>query len=123
MEDWLGGFDQCGACIEKMVVADWAPLWAGQTAIGLQIARGEQWINQVLAQIEFGTNAAGGTFERREDESSVNVIPSGDYDRLPRVSWQLRDRRFGILRRSNVISIAIHYLGGDRKYLRDPLGE
>ena len=123
MEDWLGGLTNVELGIEKMVVADWAPYGLGKPQLAYKLQGASSGSNQVLAQIEFGTNAAGGTFERREDESSVNVIPSGDYDRLPRVSWQLRDRRIWNFEASNVISIAIHYLGGDRKYLRDPLGE
>src|SRR5581483_4172340 len=79
--------------------------------------------NQVLAQIEFDSNSAAGVFERRTDESSVNLIPADDFGRLPRVSWQLRDRRIWSFDGSNVVSVAIHYLGGDRKYLRDPSGE
>ena len=123
MQEWLAGLTNVELAIEKMVVADWTPygLATPQVVYKLQGAGGGS--NRLLAQIDFGASAAGGTFERREDESSANVIPSAEYDRLPRVSWQLRDRGIWSFAGSNVVSVAIHYLGGDRKYLRDPLGE
>jgi hypothetical protein len=50
-------------------------------------------------------------------------MPLGAFDHMPRVSWQLRDRSIWNFDPSNIVSVAIHYLGGDRKYLRDPSGE
>ena len=77
--------------------------------------------NQVLAQIQFGTNQTGRVFERRTDELSVNTIGREEFDRLPHASWQMRDRRIWNFDSSNVVSITVHELCGVRKLLRDPL--
>jgi hypothetical protein len=76
-----------------------------------------------MARIEFGVNTNGGIFERRPDESFVNLINPDDFNRLPRTAWQLRDRRIWTFEPSNVLSMTIHQLGGTRKFLRDPEGE
>jgi hypothetical protein len=123
MADWLGGFTNVELAIEKMVVADLTPYGLAHPQLTYKLEGADGSTNKLLAQIEFGGAGAGGTFERRADESSVNIIPSGEYDRLPRVSWQMRDRQIWSFDPSNVVSVAVHYLGGDRKYLRDPLGQ
>ena len=123
MGEWLAGLTNVELAIEKMVVADLTPYGLAKPQLIYKALGAGGGSNQVLAQIEFGASAGDGTFERRQDESSVNVIAAADFDRLPRVSWQLRDRRIWNFAASNVVSVAIHYLGGDRKYLRDPLGQ
>ena len=76
-----------------------------------------------MARIEFGVSINGRIFERRLDEPFVNLIIPDDFDRLPRTSWQLRDRHIWSFDTSNVVSLTIHQLGATRKYVRAPDGE
>jgi hypothetical protein len=123
MSDWLGEFTNAQLDIEKMVVADLAAYGLDKPQLVYKLQGAGGGSNQLLAQIEFGATRDGRTFERRTDESAVNVMDAAEFDRLPRVSWQMRDRRIWDFAGSNVVSVAIHQLGGDRKYLRDPNGD
>jgi hypothetical protein len=123
MSEWMGGLTNVDLEIEKMVVDDVAPYGLARPRLVYKLLGAGGGSNQLLAQIEFGSNSPAGVFERRVDESSVNVIPADEFGRLPHVSWQLRDRSIWNFSDSNVVSVAIHYLGGDRKYLRDPSGQ
>ena len=126
MRDWLASFTNIQTQIEKTVATDFAEY--GLTPPLLQYtlqadggAAGPS--NTVIARIEFGANKSGKIFERRPDESFVNLISADDFNRLPRAAWQLRDRRIWTFDSSNVLSLTVHQLGVTRKYLRDPEGE
>ncbi|HZM03983.1 MAG TPA: DUF4340 domain-containing protein, partial [Candidatus Saccharimonadales bacterium] len=120
MRDWLASFTNIEAQIEKTVATDFADYGLAHPLLQYTVIAAQ---NEVMAQIEFGTNSAGKIFERRTDESFVNAIPAGDFDRLPSAAWQLRDRHIWSFDSSNVVSLTIHQLGGTRKYLRDPEGD
>jgi hypothetical protein len=49
--------------------------------------------NNVLAELQFGTNQPGKVFVRRTDEPAVYSIPATDFQRLPSSGWQMRGRR------------------------------
>jgi hypothetical protein len=126
MRDWLASFTNIKTQIEKTVATDFADY--GLTPPLLQYtlqadggAAGPS--NTVIARIEFGANKSGKIFERRPDESFVNLISPEDFNRLPRAAWQLRDRRIWSFDSSNVLSLTVHQLGGTRKFLRDPEGD
>jgi hypothetical protein len=126
MRDWLASFTNIQTQIEKTVATDFADY--GLTPPLLQYtlqadggAAGPS--NTVIARIEFGASKSGKIFERRLDESFVNLISPDDFNRLPRAAWQLRDRRIWTFDSSNVLSLTVHQLGGTRKYLRDPEGQ
>ena len=126
MRDWLASFTNIQTQIEKTVVTDLQPygLMHPLLQYTLQADGGvEGQSNAVMAQIEFGASTNGRIFERRLDESFVNLINPDDFNRLPRAAWQLRDRQIWTFDSSNVVSLTIHQLGGTRKYLRDPDGE
>ena len=76
-----------------------------------------------VAHLEFGTNNTDRVFERCTEEESVNSIGRGEFARLPRVSWQLRDRRVWNFEGKQVTSITIHQQGYLRKLIRDPFGQ
>jgi hypothetical protein len=122
MNQWLASFTNIETHIEKTVATDFAEygLKAPLLQYTLQAAGAS---NAVMAQIDFGANQSGQVFERRPDESFVNLITPGDFEWLPRAAWQLRDRRIWTFDSSNVVSLTVHQLGGTRKYLRDPAGE
>jgi hypothetical protein len=79
--------------------------------------------NAVIAQLQFGLNKSGQIFERRPDESFVNLVSPDDFNRLPRAPWQLRDRRIWTFDSSEVVRLTVHQLGATRQFLRDPEGE
>ncbi len=74
----------------------------------------------LIAQIEFGTNQSERVFERRTDEVSVNTLSRDQFDRLPRASWQFRDRHIWSFASSNVVSVTVYQAGAVRKFIRDP---
>jgi hypothetical protein len=125
MHDWLASFTNIQTQVEKTVATDFTPYGLTHPLLQftLQSAAGPGSSNSTIAQIEFGTNNSDRVFERRPDESFVNYITPDDFDRLPRVSWQLRDRAIWSFDTSNVLSLTIHQLGVERKYLRDPGGD
>jgi hypothetical protein len=118
MRDWLASFTNIETQIEKTVATDFADYGLDHPRLKYTLTSS----NSTVAQIEFGVNPAGRVFERRLDESFVNVIDLADFYRLPSAAWQLRDRHIWSFDSSNVISLTVHQLGGTRKYLRDPDG-
>jgi hypothetical protein len=123
MEDWLEALTNISTAIEKTVVADFSEYGLVHPALRYSIRFGPEAGSNALAQIEFGTNKTGQVFERRTDEDFVNTIGRDEFGRLPRASWQMRDRRVWSFESSNVVSVTIHQLGATRKYLRDPDGD
>ncbi len=123
MSGLLASFTNLQVEFENFAVADLAAY--GLTEPSLQYTLKSSFAahvpsNQVLAEIQFGTNQAGKVFERRTDERSVNSVNGESFDRLPRVSWQMRDRRIWNFESNNVVSITVRHLGGVRKLIRDP---
>jgi len=126
MRDWLASFTNIQTQIEKTVATDFADYGLTHPLLQYTLqadggAAGSS--NTVIARIEFGASKSGRIFERRPDESFVNLISPDDFNRLPRAAWQLRDRRIWSFASSNVLSLTVHQLGVTRRYLRDPEGE
>jgi hypothetical protein len=99
---------------------------------GLEHPALEYWIRpmsqspgstNLIADLQFGLNRAGRAFQRRADELSVNAVSAELYGRLPRVSWQLRDRRIWSFLSTNVVSVTSEMKGARTKFIRDPNGE
>lgn len=126
MRDWLASFTNVPTQIEKTVATDLAvyglerPLLRYTLQAGAGAGGGS---NALMAEIQFGASKSGTVFERRPDETFVNTISSGDFDRLPSASYQLRDRHIWAFETSNVLSLTVHQQGETRKFLRDPEGE
>jgi hypothetical protein len=123
MAEWLAALTNIPTAIEKTVVADFSEYGLGHPALRYSIQFGPDAGSHAATQLEFGTNKNGQVFERRTDEDFVNTIGRDEFDRLPQVSWQMRDRRVWSFESSNVVSVTIHQLGATRKYLRDPDGQ
>jgi hypothetical protein len=122
MDFWLATFTNMPAEIAKAVVTDFSDYGLSHPFLQYKVRFSPRAGAQTEARIEFGVNQAGKAFERRLDEDFVNTVNREDLDRLPRVSWQLRDRQVWSFESSNVVSVTIHQLGGALKYLRDPEG-
>jgi hypothetical protein len=122
MDFWLAGLTNVPTEIVKTVVTDFSPYGLNHPALQYTVRFGPEAGAAAEARIEFGTNQTGNVFERRLGEDPVNTVSPGDFDRLPRVSWQLRDRQVWSFESSNVVSVTIKQLGGTLTYLRDPDG-
>ena len=113
MRDWLASFTNIQTQIEKTVATDFAeyglihPLLQYTLTAGGESGRS----NAVIAQLQFGLNKSGQIFERRPDESFVNLVSPDDFNRLPRAPWQLRDRRIWTFDSSEVVRLTVHQLG------------
>src|SRR6185503_9219280 len=78
--------------------------------------------NQLLAQIDFGTNQADKIFVRRADESSVYKASLEEARALPRAAFELRDRRIWHFATNQVNSLTITLKGQSFKLARNAKG-
>lgn len=74
--------------------------------------------NSILADVSFGTNRDDVVFARRADERTVYTVKRQDFDRLPGVSWQLRDRRLWTFSENDVARVTIREKGKVRQINR-----
>ena len=125
VRDVLNFLGKAEVDIEKEVVADF-------TAYGLKepVLQYTLWApgapsNSIVARIDFGTNQANKIFVRRLDEypDTVNSMPLGEYNRLPRASWQFRDRHIWSFAPNEVLSVTIEQKGKVRKFVRNAKGD
>ncbi|HEY3864252.1 MAG TPA: DUF4340 domain-containing protein [Verrucomicrobiae bacterium] len=122
MEYWLAGLTNVPTEIVKNVVTEYSEYGLTNPALRYAVRFSPKAGERTEARIEFGTNQAGKVFEHRLGEDGVNTIAEEDYSRLPRISWQLRDRQVWNFASSNVVSVTAHQGGGTLKLLRDPEG-
>jgi hypothetical protein len=122
MADWLAALTNVPTAIVKTVVTDFSPYGLVHPALQYTILFSPVAGPPALAQLEFGLNTNGQVFERRLGEDPVNSISPADYFRLPRASWQLRDRTIWNFDPSNVLGVTVLQKGGVLKYLHDPDG-
>jgi hypothetical protein len=123
MDFWLGGLTNIPTEIEKTVVADSSAYGLTPPALRYTLKFAHEARGLAPVQIDFGASTNGRVFEHRADELFVNTISAGDFGRLPRAPWQLRDRSIWSFESSNVVSVTVRQQGATRKYLRDPEGE
>lgn len=74
--------------------------------------------NNLLAQLQFGTNQEHKVFARRTDESSIYEIQPGDFQRLSSASCQFRERKIWDLDDTNVSTVTIRQQGKERELIR-----
>ena len=126
IEWWLGEMSRLEATeFVRDVVTDFAPygLAPGQRQYTLRTAvtNGVGVTNVLLAQLAFGTNAAGQTkFARRWDEDSVYAIHPLQFSHLPVAAWQFREHRLWNFTTSQVARITVQQDGGVREVIREP---
>ena len=125
VRDVLSFLGRAEVDIEKEVVADFTEYGLKSPVLQYTLRAAGSPSNSIIAQIDFGTNQPGKIFVRRLDEypDTVNSIPLGEYNRLPRASWQFRDRRVWTFAPNEVVSVAIHQKGKERKFVRNAKGE
>jgi hypothetical protein len=113
--------------VEKDVVTDFAsyglapPLrqyalsWAQTNAVG-------SVSNRLGAQLDLGARENERVYARGADVNSVFSISRGDYEILPSVAWQLRDRRVWSFTTNQVVRLALRQNGYTREMVRQGPG-
>jgi hypothetical protein len=74
--------------------------------------------NDVLAQLDFGTNVNNRVFVRRLDESSVYAVQKKDFDPLPATAVQARKRQIWDFSENEVAQVTIRQDGKVRQLVR-----
>jgi hypothetical protein len=74
--------------------------------------------NPIVVEVDFGTNQADKVFARRADESCVYAVKFADFQRLPSVSWEMRERRIWDYSTNDIASVTIQQAGRVRQVLR-----
>jgi hypothetical protein len=74
--------------------------------------------NLVIVDVSFGTNQEDIVFARRSDERSVYTVKLPDFERLPAMSWQLRERRIWTFSENDIARVTIRQQGKMRQIIR-----
>ena len=76
--------------------------------------------NNILVQLNFGTNQADKVFAQRGDEPGfVYTVRLADFQRLPIASWQMRERRIWNLSTNDVAGATLRQQGRVRRIVRN----
>jgi hypothetical protein len=86
----------------------------------------EQWIihspdnstNNLPIQLNFGMVKADQVYVKRSDEDSVYSVATSDFQRLPTVSWQMRDRTIWNFNGDDVTNVIVREDGRERQIMR-----
>ncbi|HKS38552.1 MAG TPA: DUF4340 domain-containing protein, partial [Verrucomicrobiae bacterium] len=89
----------------------------------LKTANGATPTNEILAQIEFGTNQANRIIVRRADENSIYTTKLDESLLLPRAAFEFRERRIWTFTTNQVASATITIKGNTCKVLRTGGGQ
>jgi uncharacterized protein DUF4340 len=89
----------------------------------LKAANGATTTNEILAQIEFGTNQTNRIVVRRTDENSIYKTKLEESLLLPQAAFELRDRRIWNFTTNHVASATIAVKGTTCKVLRTGSGQ
>ena len=79
--------------------------------------------NSVIVQLSFGTNQNNEVYVRRADEDFVYAVTAEDFNRLPEMAWEFRERRIWHFNETNVAQITIHQNGRTREIIRNGLNQ
>jgi hypothetical protein len=79
--------------------------------------------NAVLVQLLFGATQTNEVFVSRADEDFVYAISLEDFNQLPQVSWELRDRRIWSFTEADVAQITIRQGGRTRQIVHNGLNQ
>lgn len=79
--------------------------------------------NAVIAQLLFGTAQTNEVFVRRADEDSVYAVSLEDFNQLPEVSSELRERQIWDFTEADVAQITIHQNGKTRQIIHNGLNQ
>lgn len=74
--------------------------------------------NNLIVQLEFGTNVNDRVYARRPDESSVYAVSQADFRRLPSLALQFRERRLWDISEDSVTNVIVRHSGKVRELER-----
>jgi len=77
--------------------------------------------NAVLVQLLFGATQTNEVFVSRADEDFVYAVSLEDFNQLPQVSWELRDRQIWSFSEADVTQITIRQGGRTRQIIHNGL--
>lgn len=75
--------------------------------------------NALIAELDFGTNTEDRIYARRTDESAVYAVKLADFQRLPLVSFQMRQRQIWNFSEDDVDRVTINQQGQVRQLKRN----
>lgn len=109
--------------VEKDVVTDFTPYGlttpARRYVIKASLTNAAGVVsNRVIAELALGSVQDNKVFARRPDEATVYSLQRDQVFRLPRETWQLRDRRIWNFTTNEVAKVAVTYLGNSRTLQR-----
>ena len=109
--------------VEKDVVTDFTPYGLNTPArryvIKASLTNAAGVVsNRVIAELALGSVQDNKVFARRPDEATVYSLQRDQVFRLPRETWQLRDRRIWNFTTNEVAKVAVTYLGNSRTLQR-----
>jgi len=81
-------------------------------------APGPQQTNEVLVELEFGTNVNDRVYARRAGEGSVYAVNWNEVQRLPVTPVEMRDRRIWDVSEDDLAGVTIQQQGKTRQLLR-----
>ncbi len=74
--------------------------------------------NAVIARLLFGGTQTNEVFVKRADEDFVYGIALADFNRLPELGWEFRDRRIWNFAAKDVAQVTLHQAGQTRQLIR-----
>jgi len=124
VEEWLTLLSRLEVkSFVKDVVTDFASfgLAPGQRQYSLStvVTNAAGTTNLPIANVAFGTNAAG-IFARRSDEESVYAIGAVEFLHMPGAAWQFRDHRIWNFTTNQVARIIVRQGDATREVVRQP---
>lgn len=75
--------------------------------------------NPIIVEVDFGTNRGDNVFARRPDEGFVYAVKFADFQRLPAVSGEMRERRIWNFSTNDVARVTIQQEGRVRQIVRN----
>lgn len=74
--------------------------------------------NAIIAQLLFGSSQTNEVFVKRADEDFVYGVALSDFNRLPELGWEFRDRQIWNFSANDVAGIVLHQSGKTRHLVR-----
>jgi hypothetical protein len=126
IRDWLDLLARLEGTIEKDVVTDFATTYGLATparryllkSAGTNTTGGVT--NRLIGELDLGNVQDKKVFARRPDEATVYGLAQDDVAKLPRHSWQLRDRRVWSFTTNQVHRVTLRHKGRTRTLQRAP---
>ncbi|MFM8471378.1 MAG: DUF4340 domain-containing protein [Limisphaerales bacterium] len=117
--------------LAKDVVTDYAPYGLAPPGRSISLLKSAtnslgSLTNHLVARLDFGDSASlpvDRVFARRQDESSVYVVPRGDLNRLAWSLFQIQDRTVWNFGSNQVAAVTVEFDGRSRRLTRAPGGQ